>query len=890
MTLRLRERPFFGRIRQWRESSSANQITFTAVSIAVAATCVVALISFVVIVVEDQQAQNLRNRQTFLRAAEYTERSVEVITSVSRQLSASGLFVSALLDSRGRQIYLEPFIQGFRFPIKAEIGVALCDSNGQKLAGNKSPLSDCTAGTKEFIDSESHRNGIAATQARVVDAATPLLQLLEPIRVPYTNTVDGALVIQIRLLDLIGSLPADFGATDAMLVGSSGGAKKELVATGSRPGYLPAYFEAPVLTPLLEKSGHSLSLKLGFDNLPNQRKPLLLATAYLAGLMLLAWIVARLARQAAYTISSPLTALAAESRRFAQHGDVAFDAPLPSGTPPELLALGTSLRQMADAIRRNKVSLESTITDRTKELREAEASLRSVFDAATDIAIIATDESGNLTLFNSGAETMLGYAGSNVVNQVSLEQIWPRRALPEISANAQEQTSAELVTSLLTIQALHPQKSWESFFLRNDGQPCQIMVSVKALDSSNEGGGIVIVARDITELKKAESANAGLEDSLRQAQKMEAIGTFAGGIAHDFNNILASIIGNASLASQDVGSNKEALTSIAEIQKASIRGRELVQQILSFSRRQRSERLPISLGTTVNEAVKFLRTLLPSTVSVSVTCRDETPIGVFGDAGQLTQVILNLGTNAFQAMYQRTGTISIELSVERDDAQVECACILFDDDGSGIPEEAKKRIFEPFFTTKPLGEGTGLGLSVVHGIVTGHSGSIQIVAKETKGTRFKILLPLTSLPIASPTSSLAQSDALPTAAERRPKQWQLAYLDDDETMVMLVTRLLERRGFEVSGFIDQQRFLEALRQDRERFDLLVTDFNMPRQNGIEVARLAREINPALKIMIASGFVSEELTASAKEVGIKTVIFKATDVDSYCQAIQTAVST
>ena len=261
---------------------------------------------------------------------------------------------------------------------------------------------------------------------------------------------------------------------------------------------------------------------------------------------------------------------------------------------------------------------------------------------------------------------------------------------------------------------------------------------------------------DISERKRAEWRHSELETQLRESQKMQAIGTLAGGIAHDFNNALATILGNTELARQDSAHNPPALESLEEIRKAGTRARNLVRQILSFSRRQPAERKPVDLAPVVIEAAHLLRATLPARLNLEAHC-DEVPL-VLADTSQIEQVLINLVTNAMQAIHSGPGRIGIRLDAVIPDATPAGVRLALEalhphaskrvvritvcDNGPGMDADTTARIFEPFFTTKPVGEGTGLGLSVVHGIVQGHGGAITVDSEPGNGTTFTVYLPV----------------------------------------------------------------------------------------------------------------------------------------------------
>ncbi len=431
--------------------------------------------------------------------------------------------------------------------------------------------------------------------------------------------------------------------------------------------------------------------------------------------------------------------------------------------------------------------------------------------------------------------------------------------------------------------------------------------------------GRVFSFNDITARVHAEAARLSLEAQLRESQKMEAIGTLAGGIAHDFNNILATILGNAELARQDHELSPLTRESIEEIRKAGARARDLVQQILSFSRRQPTARKPLDLVAIVGEAERLLRATLPARVALSVDI-GRAALPVLADSTQVQQVIFNLATNAMQAMHGRPGAIRIGVDAVMLDARLasihpslevmyarkpgEIACLVMRDDGSGMDAATLARIFEPFFTTKPVNEGTGLGLSVVLGIVQAHDGAILVDSEPGQGTTFRLYLPLAEHPAelaaslpAAPASAPASALAAPEAAnaEVAPDAQAAAtdlpgpgprilYVDDDESLVFLVTRLLERRGFAVSAHSNQEEALAELRRDPAAIDLLVTDYNMPGLSGLDVARAAMAMRADLPVVVASGFIDERLQLEATAAGVRELVFKANAVETLCDAI------
>ncbi len=409
---------------------------------------------------------------------------------------------------------------------------------------------------------------------------------------------------------------------------------------------------------------------------------------------------------------------------------------------------------------------------------------------------------------------------------------------------------------------------------------------VAVLDATGEVIGLEGTCQDITEQRRAEAVTASLEAQLRESQKMEAIGTLAGGIAHDFNNILTAILGNVEVARQEF-SDRSAVAQrcLDDIQNAGSRARDLVQQILSFSRRQPTDRKLIRLEPAVEEAERLLRATLPSRISLNVYCDPITP-RVMADSTQIEQVLLNLATNAMQAMKGERGTITITLdSLQLEESLTEShaglrtiqqSCgravrLIVKDNGPGMDAATLHRIFEPFFTTKPVDEGTGLGLSVVHGIVQGHDGVITVESRRGHGAVFTIYLPAV---LVEDKTSAAASELEP-AAEKSGAETVLSilYLDDDNSVLLLVKRLLERQGHKVTCFVDPREAIAALQKTPEAFHLVVTDYNMPGMQGLEVAREIRRIRPNMPVAVTSGFIDEELRAGAERNGVSELVAK-----------------
>jgi PAS domain S-box-containing protein len=405
----------------------------------------------------------------------------------------------------------------------------------------------------------------------------------------------------------------------------------------------------------------------------------------------------------------------------------------------------------------------------------------------------------------------------------------------------------------------------------------------------NGEGRLVAVnglATNITERKR-------LEAQLRQAQKMEAIGTLAGGIAHDFNNILGSIIGFTELARLDAAGSETVLQSLNDVLKASRRAKGLVQQILAFSRQQESHRQPVQFGPIVREAAKLLRAAAPASIQWSVEI-PETLSTVLADPTQLHQIIMNLGTNAIQAIGHGQGAVSLHLDEFAIDETLASAHpgitagahvrLTVSDSGSGMNAVTMDHMFDPFFTTKAPGEGSGLGLSVVHGIVKNHQGAITVQSQPGKGTSIEILLP-------AGTADIAPADATEsvTPPARNGQGEHILFVDDEPALGIVGRRVLQCCGFRVTVKNDPVEALETFQKTPQDFALVITDLTMPSMDGLTLAAKLLRLRPGLPILLTTGYGAGITVEAARRAGFQDLLLKPSDLESIGDAVTRALA-
>jgi PAS domain S-box-containing protein len=510
-------------------------------------------------------------------------------------------------------------------------------------------------------------------------------------------------------------------------------------------------------------------------------------------------------------------------------------------------------------------------------LRESEDKFSKAFRASPGAMAISELRTGLLMEVNDGYTEVFGYSRRELLGRSPEELgLWD-----------------DLADQRRFVTQLREAGSVRDFLALGRTKKGDLITCVVNAELADLGGVPCLVSslRDVTEQRRVEQERAALEARLRQVQKLEALGTLAGGIAHDFNNILTTVLSCVDLALLDLGEPELLREHLRDIGRASERARDLVKQILTFSRRQPSARVGLHLAPVLEEVAAALRAVLPRGVELEVELDGKSP-SVLGDATQLHRVFLNLGTNAVQAMAGREGRIAVRLaSVGVDAAQAAAqpelkpgryARVVVEDEGHGMSEEIQKRIFDPFFTTREHG-GMGLGLAVVHGIVRDHDGSVTVHSELGKGTRFEVFFP--------EHTTRVTPLAVPLSSERRPRgAGQHVLLVDDEPIVCRSLRaILERLNYRVEAFTDPGLALKAFEAQPSSYDLVLTDLTMPGLGGVELARAVLAARPGTPVVLMSGFSVTWTPSRIRALGLRDLLWKPITLDELSAAVERALA-
>jgi len=494
---------------------------------------------------------------------------------------------------------------------------------------------------------------------------------------------------------------------------------------------------------------------------------------------------------------------------------------------------------------------------------------RELFKTSRD-GILFTDLNGRIEDANPAFLEMVGYPFDEVCDMFE-QQMTPEKW--------------RLLESRVVSPALLSQGEsgdYEKEYIRKNGTriPAQVR-SWLLRDSLGEPFRKLTLVRDT-------SARKSLEVQLRQAQKMEALGTLAGGIAHDFNNVLAAILGYIELARFDVDETSPARKSIDQIYKASQRARNLVGHILSFSRQSMHEKRPVFMQQIISESLELLRASLPSTIEIKQSMTSKM-FPIEADGTQIHQILMNLCTNASHAMPDG-GTLSIVLDVVTFNeleahgfVDLEPGAYMklwVKDTGSGMDPEVKKRIFDPYFTTKGKGQGTGMGLSVVHGILKAHGGAVHVESEVGEGSSFYLYFPI--------CKGRAGEEAVAVAGLAKGHE-RILFVDDEPDLAELGMTMLERLGYTVTSVTDSQKALDLFTSSPDEYDLVVTDLTMPKMTGVPFARKVKSVRPDVPVIICTGYSDSVSAGDVSEAGIDYLLMKPLEIRELSASIRNALT-
>jgi len=502
-------------------------------------------------------------------------------------------------------------------------------------------------------------------------------------------------------------------------------------------------------------------------------------------------------------------------------------------------------------------------------LRKSEENYKALAENPNSI-VMRFDPKGNILFVNQYACQLFGYSFKEMMGKKSTDLIHP-----EIQDDGQR--AEDLFANFLN----HPERfqTNENVNLTKDGKRLWISwANTPTYDESGQLTGLICTGFDTTDKKH-------MEKQLQQAQKMESIGTLAGGIAHDFNNILFPILGHAEMLLTDIPEDGPFRDEIKAIHTSALRAKDLVKQILTFSRQDANELKLMKIQPIVKEALKLIRSTIPTTIEIKQDINADCG-AIKADPTQIHQIVMNLTTNAYHAMEETGGELKVSLKqikLEPLDlmypkmAPGVYACLIVADTGAGMDKNVTDKIFDPFFTTKAIGKGTGMGLSVVHGIVTSLEGAIQVYSEQGKGTKFHVYFPIEK-------NSLKKL-ATHSKTQIQGGTEQILLVDDEEAILTMEKQMLERLGYQVTSRVSSLEALEAFRANPGRFDIVITDMAMPNMAGDKLSDELTKIRTDIPVLLCTGFSETMSEEKATSLGIKGFIFKPIVMQDFAQKIR-----
>ena len=522
--------------------------------------------------------------------------------------------------------------------------------------------------------------------------------------------------------------------------------------------------------------------------------------------------------------------------------------------------------------------LEDLVIERTMELQKSEERYKAVFDY-TGTAAIIIEPDDTISMVNSKFAELAGMARQDIVDKkkwydfVALDDIEVMRNYFEARVNLKTENYAPM--------------QYEIKFTGNDGEEKYVYVSLGVIPGTDKA---VISLLDVTEKRKAEQRWRSLENQLRKAQKMEAIGTLAGGIAHDLNNILSPVLGYADMIMRSSDPSTTVFQRSEKIQKAALRAADLVNQVLTFNRRNEEEKRIIRIHPVLKEVIKLLKGSIPSTITI-VDKIDRNCRSVEADPTQIHQVIMNLCTNAYHAMEEKGGALTVSLNEVTltpsdivESASPECRPGIYlalevSDTGCGMTEDVMERMFDPYFSTKEEGKGTGLGLATVYGIVKSCKGILRVKSEVHKGTTFAVLLPVISM------ENTAENGETIRQAQKTGSGERLLVVDDDKDIALMCKEGFEALGYKVDLFFSSMEALDFFKREGRHIDVVITDQTMPGKTGFDLAKEILSIRKDIPIILCSGYTGAVSKVKTEEAGIKSFVMKPVTVEDLSKKIQ-----